>query len=120
MFREVQNVLTRCVLPDMDVLLPRMAQRKSGDIFFVVACADQTGTEILVRRIRGQLALCKNLQNASLDYAVSFTMIGIPSKKDDIPFGHLVEGIVGKIESLIRSVTETHDRIPPEERNLEN
>jgi len=119
-FREVQSVLARCVLPDMDVLLPRIAHRKSGDIFFVVACADRTGTEVLVRRIRGQLALCKNLQNASLDYAVSFTMIGIPSKKDDIPFGHLVEGIVGKIESLIRSVTETHDRIPPEERNFEN
>jgi signal transduction histidine kinase len=118
--REVQNALTRCILPDLDVLLPRMAHRESGNIFFMVACADQGGTEVLVRRIRGQLALCMNLQNASLDCAVSFTMIGIPSKKDDIPFGHLVEGIVGKIESLIRSVTETHDRIPPGERNPEN
>jgi hypothetical protein len=120
-FREVQNVLARCALPDRDVLLPQIAHGKSQKTtgyFFMVACADQSGAAVLVRRIQGQLALCKNLQNAPLDYVVSFSIIGISSEKDEIPAGRLVEEIVGKIESLIKSVTETDERIPPKGENL--
>lgn len=120
-FREVQNVLARCALPDRDVLLPQIAHGKSQKTtgyFFMVACADQSGAAVLVRRIQGQLALCKNLQNAPLDYVVSFSIIGISLEKDEIPAGRLVEEIVGKIESLIKSVTETDERIPPKGENL--
>ena len=110
--REVQEVLKRCLLPDLDVLLPRIAHKESGDIFFLVACADQNGTEVLVRRIRGQLALCNELKKASLDYAVSSTIVGIPSERDDLPFEHLVEDVIVKIEQLVRSITEMNDRTP--------
>jgi hypothetical protein len=115
--REVQNVLTRCILPDLDVLLPRMADRKTGHIFFMLACADQTGTEVLVRRIKGQLALCKNLQETFIDYTVSFSVIKIAPEKINIPPGHLAAEIAGKIESLITEVTETHDRVTPKGKN---
>jgi nitrogen-specific signal transduction histidine kinase len=108
--REVQNLLMRCILPDLDVLLPRMAHRKSGHIFFMLACADQSGTEVLVRRIQGQLALCKNLQNIFPDYAVDFTIIEMSPEKDNIPFGHLVDKIAGNIESLMKEITGTLDR----------
>ena len=106
--RKVATVLSRCVLPDMDVLMPRMAHGRSGNIFCMVACADQSGTEVLVRRIQSQLALCTDLKNPSLDYAVSSTLIEIPS----IPFEHLVDDVVGKIEdtmrTVVKKVTECH------------
>jgi signal transduction histidine kinase/FixJ family two-component response regulator len=115
--REVQNVLTRCILPDLDVLLPRMADRKTGDIFFMLACADQTGTEVLVRRIKGQLAYCKNLQETFPDYTVSFSIIKISPEKINIPSGHLADEIADKIESLTKEVTETHYRFLPKGKN---
>jgi hypothetical protein len=87
-----------------------MAHRKSGHIFFMLACADQSGTEVLVRRIQGQLALCKNLQNIFPDYAVDFTIIEMSPEKDNIPFGHLVDKIAGNIESLMKEITGTLDR----------
>lgn len=106
--RKVATVLSRCVLPDMDVLMPRMAHGRSGNIFCMVACADQRGTEVLVRRIQSQLALCTDLKNPSLDYAVSSTIVEIPS----IPFEHLVDDVVGKIEDTMRTVVEKSDRVP--------
>jgi len=106
--RKVATVLSRCVLPDMDVLMPRMAHGRSGNIFCMVACADQRGTEVLVRRIQSQLALCTDLKNPSLDYAVSSTLVEIPS----IPFEHLVDDVVGKIEDTMRTVVEKSDRVP--------
>ena len=106
--RKVATVLSRCVLPDMDVLMPRMAHGRSGNIFCMVACADQRGTEVLVRRIQSQLALCTDLKNPSLDYAVSSTLVEIPS----IPFEHVVDDVVGKIEDTMRTVVEKSDRVP--------
>ncbi len=106
--RKVATVLSRCVLPDMDVLMPRMAHGRSGNIFCMVACADQKGSEVLVRRIQSQLALCTDLKNPSLDYAVSSTIVEIPS----IPFEHLVDDVVGKIEDTMRTVVEKSDRVP--------
>jgi signal transduction histidine kinase len=106
--RKVATILSRCALPDMDVLLPRMIHGRSGNIFCMVASADQDGTEVLVRRIQSQLARGTDLTNSSLDYAVSSTLIEIPS----MPFEHLVGHVVGKIEDMLRAVVEKSDRMP--------
>jgi signal transduction histidine kinase/FixJ family two-component response regulator len=106
--RKVATILSRCALPDMDVLLPRMIHGRSGNIFCMVASADQGGTEVLVRRIQSQLARGTDLSNLSLAYAVSSTLIEIPS----MPFEHLVGHVVGKIENMLRAVVEKSDRMP--------
>ena len=106
--RKVATILSRCALPDMDVLLPRMIHGRSGNIFCMVASADQGGTEVLVRRIQSQLARGTDLKNPSLDYAVSSTLIEIPS----MPLEHLVDHVVGKIEDMLRAFVEKSDRMP--------
>ncbi|OGW55943.1 MAG: hypothetical protein A2Y81_05070 [Nitrospirae bacterium RBG_13_43_8] len=112
--RKVATILSRCALPDMDLLLPRMINGRSENIFcMVVASADQGRTEVLVRRIQSQLARGTDLKNPSLDYAVSSTMIEIPS----MPFEHLVDHVVGKIEDMLRAVVEKNDRIPQMREN---
>jgi signal transduction histidine kinase len=106
--RKIATILSRCALPDMDVLLPRIIHGRSGNIFCMVASADQVGTEVLVRRIQSQLALGTGLENPSPDYAVSSTLIEIPS----MPFEHLVGHVVGKIEDMLRAVVEKSDGVP--------
>ncbi len=99
--REAWNVLQHCILPNLDVLLPRMPPRKLGETFFIVACADRNGVEVLVRRIREQLLRCEGLQDAGLDSAVSFTMLDVPSRRDAEPSEELVKDIANSMEDLM-------------------
>lgn len=65
------NVLESCHLPDLDLLLPRMAAEHGGENFFVVSFAEPPAVDVLVRRIEGRLALCEELVNVGLDWKVS-------------------------------------------------
>ena len=108
---KVQSVLKSCILPDLDVLLPKIPHKTLEGIFFIVACADKNGAEVLTRRIQKQLSLSKDLQNAYLEYGVSFTIFDILSGKDNIPHAQLIADIVGKIKDMMRNIYETSERI---------
>jgi len=55
------DLLHRCILPDKDVLLPSMGQTGMGENFFILAAADDTGAEVLAKRIREQLTRCSDV-----------------------------------------------------------
>ena len=40
---EARSLLQRCLMPDLDVLLPNMNADTRGERFFVAAFADETG-----------------------------------------------------------------------------
>lgn len=100
--KEIRYVVERCVLPFRDLLLHGAAFPEERETFFVVACADQSGVEIIVQRIQEQLARCKDLRNAGLDSAVSFTMVGIPSGINNKPLEQVVRDIANSIEDLMK------------------
>ncbi len=52
--REIRGLLQRCLLPDLDVLLPKMSSGHDQDRFFIAAFADEKGALILTSRIREQ------------------------------------------------------------------
>jgi signal transduction histidine kinase len=93
--REVWDILRQCILIDKDVLLPRMDPYAWKERFFIVACANQNGAEVLVRRIREQLGQCQALQEARLEVTVAFRILGISSKQE----GRSSEGFVMEIAS---------------------
>jgi signal transduction histidine kinase len=101
--QEVRDVLGHCILPDKDVLLPNQAQRKLEDNFFVVACTDQSGAEVIVKRIRGQLANHKDFQNDHLTATTSFTMVDIPQRKKGMLAEQITENLASTMEDMIRS-----------------
>lgn len=101
--REVRDVLRTCVLPDKDVLLPSLTRKKLEDIFFLVVCADQSGAEVIVSRVRERLANHKDLQNGQLAPAISLTMLDIPSRKNSMPLEQIVGDVAGTIEDIVRS-----------------
>jgi signal transduction histidine kinase len=97
------NILKRCILPDKDVVLPRMGRTERGEVFFVVACADQEGTGVLVSRIEDQLTGCKDLQHAGLDWSASFTMVDIPSSMNNSPVEQSIKDIANSIEDMVKT-----------------
>ena len=102
LLREVRNVLRHCILPDKDVLLPRMARMESGEILFIVACTDKAGVEVIVRRIREQLANCKDLQDSQFVLSTSFAMVDIPPEKKNVPLEQIVDDLASTIENIVR------------------
>jgi len=50
----VCELLQRCLLSDLDVLLPKMGSAGAAELFFIVAITDRSGGEAIIRRIREQ------------------------------------------------------------------
>jgi len=95
--REVRNILKRCTLPDKDILLPNLTLTELEDIFFVAACTDRSGAEVIASRVREQLRNCKYLQYARLAVTTSFTMVDIPPMEKRMN----VERIVGDVANAV-------------------
>jgi signal transduction histidine kinase len=81
--RAVTERLQRCLLPDLDVLLPKLHTKVGGESFLVVAAANENGAEVLVKRIQEQLEQCVELKQTGLSYSVSFRLLHLAH--DDAP-----------------------------------
>jgi PAS domain S-box-containing protein len=73
--REVRDLVQRCLLPNLDVLLPKMSYGADGERFFVAAFADEKGAAILAKRIREQFECLSHLKRTDLTLSVSYTML---------------------------------------------
>jgi PAS domain S-box-containing protein len=71
--------LQRSYLPDCDVLLPRLGQTDSGETFVIVACADQSGAEVICQRARSHLAASAAIRAAGLDFSVQYDLVKVPA-----------------------------------------
>jgi PAS domain S-box-containing protein len=72
---EARSLLQRCLLPDLDVLLPKMSSGAEGERFFVAAFADERGASVLAKRIREQLERLPRLKQTGLTLSVSYSML---------------------------------------------
>jgi hypothetical protein len=64
--RELRGVIQRCLLPDLDFLLPPMMHSEVNETCFVVARANQKGIDVLCKRLRQQLARHDSLSGTDL------------------------------------------------------
>ena len=69
--QEARGLLQRCLMPDLDVLLPNIASDAKGERFFVAAFADDRGASVLANRIRGQFERLLHLKQTGLVLTVS-------------------------------------------------
>ncbi|MEO8200625.1 MAG: ATP-binding protein [Gemmatimonadota bacterium] len=101
--REVRNLLQRCLLPDMDVLLPTMSQAAEGERFFVVAFADEKGASILANRIRRQFERLPSSKQTGLTIKVSHRMLHSFPQPLGTPIDAMVSSLVSHLEVAINS-----------------
>jgi hypothetical protein len=97
----IHDVLGRCILPDLDVLLP-CQQQSERNLFWVVACTDQKGAEVIVKRMREQLSLCEDLQLAGISCSVSTRTPHLDAIENDWPFERQVQSVVSCLGKLLK------------------
>jgi signal transduction histidine kinase len=100
--RDTRMLVQRCLLPNLDILLPKMGSGGPGELFFVVAFANEKGLGVLTKRIREQFVSLQQTKGADLTLSVSYTLL-------DSNVNAAIENIVGnmatKIEDRIKTET---------------
>jgi len=105
---EARRLLQRCLLPDLDVLLPKMSSSTEGERFFVAAFADERGASVLANRIRDQFERFPRLKQTDMSFSVSYSML------DQLPLdaGASIEDIVTSMATNLEESIKT--QIQPE------
>lgn len=103
--RDTRGLLERCMLPDLDVLLPKMSSGGPGELFFVVAFADEKGVAVLTRRIREQFQRLKQCKESGLAFSTSYKLLEPVPTDANAPIENPAEKMAARIEDLIKSET---------------
>jgi signal transduction histidine kinase len=101
--RDTRGLLERCMLPDLDVLLPKMSSGGPGELFFVVVFADEKGVAVLTRRIREQFRRLKQSKESGLTFSVSYKLLEPIPTDAHAPLENPAEKMAARIEALIKS-----------------
>jgi signal transduction histidine kinase len=98
----VQDVLQRCILADLDVLLPPQSHLEKGDVFSVVARTDARGARVVVGRIKEQLSLCDDLNIADIDRAIAHHIVDLAAVAEGRSSESLLSCVVERVEQLLK------------------
>jgi signal transduction histidine kinase len=101
--RDTRNLLQRCLMPDLDVLLPKMGNGGAGELFQIVAFADEKGVAVLTKRIREQFIRLKHCKESGLTFSTTFKLLEPAATNGNAPTGDLVAEMAARIEVLIKS-----------------
>jgi signal transduction histidine kinase len=101
--REAHTLVQRCLLPDLDVLLPKISSGAEGERFFVAAFADDKGASVLAKRIREQFERLPHLKQAGLTLSVSYRMLAPAPPDPGASTENIVIRMATHLEASIRS-----------------
>lgn len=100
----VLEVIGRCILPDLDVLLPPQ-NRKGADLFWIVARTDQTGADVITKRVREQLLECPELRPVGMSWEVTNVILDPGEFAENCPLERKVGSVVARLEKLLQPET---------------
>jgi hypothetical protein len=93
--------LERCVYLDKDLVLPPMAVAGPEQTFFVVASTDLARAEIMMKRIRGQLAKLEDL-TANGDFELSASAIAHPACAPHSAIARQLQEVADRVTQMVR------------------
>jgi hypothetical protein len=95
---EIRRVLERCIHPGQDVLLPSMSDAEPVQTFFIVACTNPRGFEVIGNRIGREL---RNFDKDSKLKPVisSTTLLVAPDRSREEQIGEVTAGIERVIQA---------------------
>jgi PAS domain S-box-containing protein len=96
---EIRKVLERCIHPAQDVLLPSMSDAEPVEAFFIVACTDARGAEVIARRMGRELQIFDKFSR--LKPIISSTTLLVQS-------GESTDMQVGEITARIEQLVQAH------------
>jgi hypothetical protein len=101
-----RTLLQRCLLPDLDVVLPKMTSGDGQELFFVVACTNKQGAEVMSKRVREQFRRCGQLQQAGLTFMVSCSFLPPLSRSVTEPIEEFAEHVAAGVQQHINTMIE--------------
>ena len=104
LLREISSVIRACILP-ADVLLPRASGVGNREHFFVVACPNEAGAELIQRRVETQLSQCDNLRHSDLAVSVGHVFVDDPRDADGSADERSAALLAERIEKSIHQAT---------------
>lgn len=99
--QQAWDLLQSCLIPERELLLPRLASIGAGEIFFIVASIHNGDEEALARRIYEQGQNCQDLDGTAIDLRVLTTIVE-SSHGHTKPLQPLAKGIAARIEDRLR------------------
>jgi two-component system sensor histidine kinase/response regulator len=100
---EARSLLERCLLPDLDVLLPPVSFDTRHERFFIAAFADAAGASVLANRIRGQFDRLRQANHGGPEVSVSCRMQELRPAEECSSPGAAVTGVARLLEAAIAS-----------------
>ena len=101
--RDTRSLLQRCLLPDLDVLLPKMGSGGTEELFQVIAFADERGVAVLTKRIREQFQRLKHCKESGLTFSTTYRLLAPSPTSAPAPLEYLAGEMAARIEDLIKS-----------------
>jgi signal transduction histidine kinase len=98
---EVRNVLARNVLPDLDVLLPKLHVDNGSEFLFIAARTDVEGAEVITNRLRRQLGRNEYLRREKIEWSIGVRILPLPQPNPNNPEDDIAERMAGLIRSEI-------------------
>lgn len=75
-----RRVAGECLLPDRDLLLPRLVCDQHGELAFIVAAADAAGAAVLVDRLSRQLRAAGDAGGSRLEFSLDAAPLPLPPR----------------------------------------
>jgi len=104
--REARSLVERCLLPELDVLLPKMRSGAEGERFFVAAFVDEVGAFMLANRIKEQFDRLSDLKKTGLTVSVSYRMLEPFPSDMGASRRDIVTSMATSLEELIKEISE--------------
>jgi signal transduction histidine kinase len=101
MLNRATQILERCMLPDLDVLLPPQSVA-DADFFSIVAQTDQHGSEVMLARIRNQLTANPELQAAGVRCSMAGELLDIADIGRELPLDQCVARVAVDLKEKVR------------------
>jgi len=102
-YRDARDVIQRCLLPDLDVLLPRMNADMHGERFSVAAFADDKGASVLANRIGDQFNRLPHPKQKGPILSVSYNILQPLPRVAGASVEAIVSSMASHLEEAIRS-----------------
>ncbi|HSM08299.1 MAG TPA: response regulator [Gemmatimonadota bacterium] len=99
---EARSVVHRCLLPDLDVLLPAMDADTEGERFLIAAFADEKGAAGLADRLREQFKRLASLEERRVNISVSFSMLPPLPWKEGVSTELMVASMATHLEESVK------------------
>ncbi len=101
--REVRDLVQRCLLPNLDVVLPRASYGAEGERIFVAAFADEKGASVLAKRIGDQFECIPQLKRTDVTLSVTYAMLKPFPQEGGEPLESMVTTMAASLEESIKS-----------------